>query len=327
MRSQFSSVRLLLLSIAGVAAAATALGQAATAAAPAALTFDVASVRPAAPIDQATILAGLRAGKRPGSTRIEGTRATFTYTTLKELIAYGYKVRPYQVTGPDWIVNTRFDIAAKLPDGATRDDVPAMMKALLIDRLKLAAHLETKEHPVIGLVVAKGGPKLKESPPAAAVPDDAELKPGETKVDSIDGPIRLLRNNDGSTTYNLGTYGSFTLKVDPQNGTMRMDGVGMTMRGLANMLSTLGGGNGLQVVYLTGLKGAYEFTVEFSLMDLVASLRDQGIEIPGGGAPPDPTGNSTIAEALGKQGLKFEKTKAMVEQLIVDHVEKTATEN
>ena len=102
----------------------------------------------------------------------------------------------------------------------------------------------------------------------------------------------------------------------------------MTMRGLANMLSTLGGGNGLQVVDMTGLKGTYEFGVEFSLSDLVQSLRDQGVEIPGGGGgSSDPTGNSTIADALGKQGLKLEKTKAMVEQLIVDHVEKTPTEN
>ncbi len=316
--------------LAGALATAAAFGQTApaTQAAPGHLAFDVASVRPAAPMDQATILAGLRAGRRPGWTRIEADRATFTYTTLKDLIAYAYKVRPYQVTGPEFLVNTRFDIAAKLPDGATRDDVPAMMQALLVERLKLAAHLETKEHPVIGLMVAKSGEKLKESPPAAAVPDDAELKPGETKVDSIDGPVRLLRNSDGSTTYNLGAYGSFTLKIDPQNGTMRMDGVGMTMRGLANMLSTLGGGNGLQVVDMTGLKGTYEFTVEFSLMDLVQSLRDQGVEIPGGGPPPsDPTGNSTIAEALVRQGLKLEKTKAMVQQLIVDHVEKTATEN
>jgi len=327
MRNQF-----LCLWMAGTLATA-AFGQPAPAtpaaqAAPSKLTFDVASVRPAAPIDQATILAGLRAGRRPGSTRIEADRATFTYTTLKDLIAYGYKVRPYQVTGPDWLVNTRFDIAAKLPDGATRDDVPAMMQALLVERLKLEAHLETKEHPVIGLLVGKGGPKLKESPAGAAVAADAELKPGETKVDSIDGPVYLLRNSDGSTTYNLGVYGSFTLTIDGQTGTMRMGGVGMTMRGLANMLSTLGGGNGLQVVDMTGLKGTYEFTVEFSLTDLVQSLRDQGIEIPGGGPPPaDPSGNSTIAEALGKQGLKLEKTKAMVQQLIVDHVEKTPTEN
>jgi len=99
-------------------------------------------------------------------------------------------------------------------------------------------------------------------------------------------------------------------------------------------LSSLGGGNGRPVADMTGLKGTYELAVEFSLSDLVSSLRDQGIEIPtgpgGGGpgaAPSDPSGDSTVSDALGKLGLKLEKSKAMVEQLVVDHVEKTATEN
>src|SRR5665213_1611547 len=60
------------------------------------LTFDVASVRPAAPIDQAVIMEGLRAGRRPESMQIEGSRATFKYMALKALIAYAYKVRTYQ---------------------------------------------------------------------------------------------------------------------------------------------------------------------------------------------------------------------------------------
>jgi len=44
-------------------------------------------------------------------------------------------------------------------------------------------------------------------------------------------------------------------------------------------LNTLGGGNGRQVVDMTGLKGNYELAVEFSLSDLVSSLREQGIDI------------------------------------------------
>jgi len=323
-------------------AAGTAFGQAApaTPAPPAAppasgtLTFDVASVRPAAPIDQATMLAGLRMGRRPESMHVEGARATFTYMSLNELIAYAYKVRPYQVSGPGWLVSDRFDIGAKLPDGATRDDVPGMMQALLVERFKLAAHLETKEHPVIGLMIAKGGSKLKESTATAeAFDENTPLKPGETKVDSIDGQTRLMKNPDGSTTYNMGTRGSFTLRVDGQTGTMHMEASGMTLKGFAVMLSSLGGGNGRPVADMTGLKGTYQLAVEFSLSDLVSSLRDQGIEIPtrpGGGpdsAPSDPSGDSTVSDALGKLGLKLEKSKAMVEQLVVDHVEKTATEN
>lgn len=308
--------------------ACSALGQTA----PSGPAFDVASVRAAAPIDQATMLAGLRAGKRPESMTIEGSRATFKYESLKELIAYSYKVRLYQVTGPDWLATDRFDVAAKLPDGASHDDVPAMLQALLIDRFHLAAHLETKEHPVLALTLAKGPGKLKEIATAPAPLDlDAPLKPGQQKVDSIDGPLILTRNPEGTTTYDMGTRGTFTLKVDGDTGTLHLTGNGMTLKGLALMLTSLGGGNGRPVVDMTGLTGHYELAVDFSLSDLVASLHDQGIDIPvrpgGGSDASEPGGDSTVSDALAKLGLKLEKSKAMIEQLVIDHVEKLPTEN
>ena len=99
----------------------------------------------------------------------------------------------------------RFDIAARLPEGATKDDVPEMLRALLVERFKLAAHREKSEQPVLGLVVGKGGPKLKESTETPeAFDENAPLKPGESKMDTPDGPIRLMKNADGSTTYNMG---------------------------------------------------------------------------------------------------------------------------
>jgi uncharacterized protein (TIGR03435 family) len=102
------------------------------------------------------------------------------------------------------------------------------------------------------------------------------------------------------------------------------------------MLTSLGGGNGRQVVDLTGLQGNYDVAVEFSLADLVAGLRETGISIPvgpgaggpgAGAAAADPGGDSTVSEALGRLGLKLQPTKAPVEQLVIDHVEKAATEN
>ena len=300
------------------------------------LTFDVASVRPAAPIDQATIFAGLREGRRPQWMRIEGSRATYTYMSLKDLIASAHKVRTYQVSGPDWLTTDRFDIMAKLPDGASKDDVPAMLQALLTERFKLAAHLETKEHPVLGLMSAKGETKLQAVAAPPPIDESAPLKPGETKVDSTDGPLHVIKNPDGSTTYLMGSRGTMTLKVDGNTGTMHLTSNGMTMTGFASMLTTLGGGNGRQVVDQTGLTGNYDLAVDFSLSDLVSSLHDQGIEIPvgpggggggGGAAAVDPSGDSTVSDALARIGLKLEKSKAMVEQLVVDHVEKAATEN
>lgn len=308
-----------------LAGAGVADGQtAAPAAGPA---FEVASVRPAAQIDQAVIFAGLRAGKRPEEMHIETDRATFKYMSLKQLIAYGYKVRAYQVSGPDWTTTDRFDIVAKLPDGASKDDVPAMLQALLDDRFKLTAHLETKDHPVLGLMLGKNGSKMKEVPEAPALDETAELKPGQTKVDSVEGAMILTRNPDGSTTYNMGTRGKMTLRVNGDAGTMDLEGTAMTMKGLASILTTLGGGSGRQVVDMTGLKGTYEVKVVFGLQELTASLRDSGIDIPGGPGSNDPSGNSTVADALNSLGLKMQGTHAPVEQLVIDHVEKLPTEN
>jgi uncharacterized protein (TIGR03435 family) len=74
--------------------------------------------------------------------------------------------------------------------------------------------------------------------------------------------------------------------------------------------------------------------VDFSLMDLTSSLHDQGIEIPsgpsgggGGGAATDPEGGATVSAALEKLGLKLEKSRAAVDRLVVDAVEKSPTEN
>jgi uncharacterized protein (TIGR03435 family) len=102
------------------------------------LVFEVASVRPSAPPDMAKTMADLQAGKSSTSVRIDGTRATFVYMSLKQLVAYAYKMRSYEISGPEWMTTDRFDIQALLPDGATKDDVPAMLQSLLAERFKLA---------------------------------------------------------------------------------------------------------------------------------------------------------------------------------------------
>jgi len=299
------------------------------------LTFDVASVRPSPAPDMATMIAGLRAGRKPNWVRIDGTRATFNYESLKDLIAYAYKLKAYEISGPEWLVTDRFDIAARLPDGATKDDVPEMLRALLAERFKLTAHSEMTEQPVLGLVVGKNGPKLKEATEKpAAMDENAPLKPNESKMDTPDGPVRLMKNADGSTTYEMGVKGTFTLKFDGETDTMHMEAGTISMKGFAVMMNTLGAGEGRQIVDMTGLTGMYQAAVDFSLMDLMSSLRDQGINLPvrpgsggGSGEATDPEGGATVAAALDKLGLKLEKSRAKVNRLVIDQVEKMPTEN
>src|ERR1035438_6100260 len=118
-----------------------AFGQTAAADAAAAnLTFDVASVRPSAPLDMAKLQADMQAGKMPNfGMHLDGLRAEYNYMSLKELVVAAYKVKPYQVICPDWMGTQRYDIVARMPEGAKKDDAPAMLKALLEDRFKLQA--------------------------------------------------------------------------------------------------------------------------------------------------------------------------------------------
>ncbi len=106
-------------------------------------------------------------------------------------LEYAYGVKPYQITGPDWMATTRFDIVAKMPQGSTKDDAPKMLQSLLEDRFNLMAHRASAEHPVLALVMGKGGPKLKASPnKPVAIDESAPLKPGEMKMDGPEGPVR-----------------------------------------------------------------------------------------------------------------------------------------
>src|SRR6185312_8489999 len=77
--------------------------------------FEVASIKPAAPLDMAKLAAAVQNGQMPKiGAHVDANQATYTYLDLKSLIALAYQVKPYQVTSPDWLANTRFDIVAKL---------------------------------------------------------------------------------------------------------------------------------------------------------------------------------------------------------------------
>ena len=96
------------------------------------------------------------------------------------------------------------------------------------------------------------------------------------------------------------------------------------------------------MVDMTGIEGNYDATVDLGLAEIIAMARVAGADIPAGvpGGPPgggggnapvvasDPGGGGTsLADAVQSMGLKLESRKAMVDQLIVDHIEKTPTEN
>jgi uncharacterized protein (TIGR03435 family) len=125
----------------------------AASAAPPPLAFEVASIKPAPPPKDNRL--SIRTSQDQG-------RLTMTNVSLRNILTQAYKVKEHQLTTPDWMETTRFDITAKLPQGATKDQVPEMLQTLLADRFKLTMHKESKVLPVYALVAAKGGPKLHE---------------------------------------------------------------------------------------------------------------------------------------------------------------------
>jgi uncharacterized protein (TIGR03435 family) len=117
--------------------------------------FEAASVKP----HQDT-------GRRDRTRSIEPGRITFVDTTLGEFIAMAYGVKPYQISGPNWIVNisssVTFDVVATAGKAVSVQEVKRMLRRLLAERFHLEFHRETRELPVFALLVAKSGPKFKE---------------------------------------------------------------------------------------------------------------------------------------------------------------------
>ena len=81
---------------------------------------------------------------------------------LKKIIASSFRIQDSMVFGPGWLDDTRYDIVGKGPDPTVANpEVWEMMRSLLAERFKMKYHIESREQSIWALVVAKGGPKLK----------------------------------------------------------------------------------------------------------------------------------------------------------------------
>jgi len=98
-----------------------------------------------------------------GKSSIDSQQVRYSNFSLNGLVRDAYKVELYQITAPAWFGDQCYDVVAKLPEGAPKEQVPSMLQALLVERFHLKAHLETRQDRVYALVVGKNGPHLKES--------------------------------------------------------------------------------------------------------------------------------------------------------------------
>ncbi len=119
------------------------------------LRFEVASVKPSPPPPASPFNA--HAG-----IRINAAVAEFDGLSLLDLAAYAFRAQSFQISGSG--MNVRFDIRAKLPDGVTAQQVPEMLRQLLVDRFHMKFRQEYKDFDVFVLLTAPGGAKLRPRP-------------------------------------------------------------------------------------------------------------------------------------------------------------------
>ncbi len=286
---------------------------------PAVVEFDAASVKPAAPQGDGRMMVGMRGGPGTG----DASHATFTNMSLMNLITRAYNVKEYQVTGPSWLGSERYDLETKEPADTTKEQFGLMLQKLLADRFHLTLHRESKEFQGYELTVGKGGAKLKESSAEDAAFDPAKAGPPP-------GPGR------GSPP-KLDANGFISLDRPGMVMMMRMSGKGavahMTSRAqtIDRLTEMLGNELKRPVVDGTGLKGKYDFTLEYAAENL-----------PGGGPPPGgppPAGAQTgaaeapddlaptITVAIQQLGLRLDAKKIQLDTLVIEKSDKVPTEN
>ena len=112
--------------------------------------FDVASVKPNVGSD---LSIPFRAPPADG--------IVLTNNPLESIIRYAFEVQPFRLVGaPDWTRRERFDIAAKAASAISDQQRRQMMRALLIDRFQLKAHVEPRDRTIFLLTTARPDKRL-----------------------------------------------------------------------------------------------------------------------------------------------------------------------
>ncbi len=258
------------------------------------LEFEVASIRPCD-------------GTGPNTApRFEsGGRVTAHCEYLSNLIRQLWNMAPFKdvVGAPKWLSDgsePSFSIEAKAPAGRyvdaqgapNRDALNEMMRALIVDRFKMAFHYE--ERPVDAYTLVAVKPKMIKADPSTRTECTVQNLPGR-------GPVRWRR-----VCQNI------------------------TMAQFAEQIPGYGSEVFYPVLDGTGISGGWDFTLNYNILPNVPppSAGRGGGPTAGAAEASDPSGALSFIDAVEKQlGLKLEKHKRPVRVMVLDHIEEKPTEN
>jgi uncharacterized protein (TIGR03435 family) len=116
---------------------------------------------------------------------------TFTCQSisLRGLISRAYGL---EVVGPGWLDEEKFDIVARVPAGATKQQLQVMEQKLLADRFRLVAHRGEREVSGYELVVRSAGAKLKPSDQQAAPRKSIRAVGNSVRLEAFSQPLDLV---------------------------------------------------------------------------------------------------------------------------------------
>jgi uncharacterized protein (TIGR03435 family) len=282
--------------IAAVVTVTPLAGQDPAPATPAPIEFDVASIKVHPPDPGGRFESSMRT--------LPNGQVTIINASLRTIIARAYPSRgSLQILGlPGWTESEHYDVMVKANRQVSRDEQVDMWRALLADRMKLAAHYEPREEAAYDMVFARAdhrlGSKIKPStctPPAPPTPG-APPPPRPASAGPPTGADVMARCS--------GFLSTGTQVFAPHT----------TASAIAGFLRF---GADRQVIDKTGLEGFFD--VEFAW----SPPRPAGADA----APADPNEPPEFFTAVQEQlGFRLEPSKTQVEVVVVDRVERP-TEN
>jgi uncharacterized protein (TIGR03435 family) len=191
--------------------------------------------------------------------------------------------------GPAWLGTAHYDVEAKVDDmdlaafkKLDLDQRRLMLQTLLADRFKLKVHKEDKDFPIYALIVAKKGPRLRES------------KPGYVPPSTIKG------------------FGGLVTRSRPGQFTVEWFTMAYFARDLSQWVDR-------KVVDKTGLTGHYDFNLDWTPDGGASPTASASSAEPNSSL--DTSGPSIFTALQEQLGLKLKAEKGPVQILVIDHVE------
>jgi uncharacterized protein (TIGR03435 family) len=203
---------------------------------------------------------------------------------------------------PGWVKNTSYDIEARSPGPATKDQMRLMMQSLLVDRFKLAVHWETRQAPVLALVPEKPGKLGPQIEPHPAGDDCAKAELPDKAANTASSAPALS---------SLPIPCGWIAHLPPgAPGAHRFGGRNVT---LAMLGTSLPAQTGLVVVPRpvidrSGLAGGFDFWMEWTPEDTSEVNNSE-------------TGGTFLDALKNQLGLKLVPQDGPVEVLVIDHAE------